>query len=132
MRSSFQNRLWTRRTWVVDRGVQTGEIQFRYGPDGAARPKFCPNYELGRTGTPCSRPRSVWSIPVLGRGLHPGRKRGEHTCVGLFGNSGYNDAITCDNDEEWSCEGDETGVDDVSNEPMGVYDPHQTLQFPVC
>ena len=26
----------------------------------------------GRTGPPCPRPKSVWPIPVLGRGLHPG------------------------------------------------------------
>ena len=42
---------------------QTEQIQIRYGPDGAARPKICPDYELGRTGPPCPRPRSVW--PVL-------------------------------------------------------------------
>ena len=52
---------------------QTEQTQFRYGPDGAARPKICPDYELGRTGPPCPRPRSVWPILVLGRGLHPGK-----------------------------------------------------------
>ena len=50
---------------------QTEQTQSRYGPEGVARPKICPDYELGRTGSPCSRPRSVWPILVLGRGLHP-------------------------------------------------------------
>ena len=38
-----------------------------------ARPKFFPDH-CGRSHrTPCPRPKSVWPIPVLGRGLHPGR-----------------------------------------------------------
>ena len=37
-----------------------------------ARPKFFPDH-CGRSHrTPCPRPKSVWTIPVLGRGLHPG------------------------------------------------------------
>ena len=51
---------------------RTEQTQFRYGPDGAAWPKICPDFELGRTGPPCPRHRSVWPILVLGRGLHPG------------------------------------------------------------
>ena len=69
----------TDRCWVMARpnipnsGMgQTEQTQFRYGPDGVVRPKICPDYEFGRTGPPCLRPRSVWPILVLGRGLHPG------------------------------------------------------------
>ena len=48
------------------------QTQFWYEPDLAVRPKICPDYEFGRTGRPWPRPRSVWSMPVLGRGLNPG------------------------------------------------------------
>ena len=35
---------------------QTEEIYFRYGPDGAVRSQFFPDYELGRTGPPLCEP----------------------------------------------------------------------------
>ena len=41
-------------------------------PDGRRDPNFFQTIVAGRTGTPCPRPKSVWPIPVLGRGLHPG------------------------------------------------------------
>ena len=74
MDQSKQTNVWVlTRTNISSSSVgQTEQTQFRYGQDGAARPKICPDYELGRTGPPCPRPRSVWPILVLGRGLHPG------------------------------------------------------------
>ena len=74
MDQSKQTNVWvlTRPSIPNSSMGQTEQTQFRYGPDGAARPKICLDYELGRTGPPCPRPRSVWPILVLGRGLHPG------------------------------------------------------------
>ena len=37
-----------------------------------AQPKFFQTIGVGRTRPPYSRPKTVWPIPVLGRGLHPG------------------------------------------------------------
>ena len=36
----------------------TEQTHIRYWPDGAARPKICPDYELGRAGPPCPQLRS--------------------------------------------------------------------------
>ena len=44
-----------------------------------ARPKFFPDH-CGRSHrTPLSAAKSVWPIPVLGRGLHPGRQKIVHS-----------------------------------------------------
>ena len=51
---------------------QSEQNELCFEPDGAARPKLCSDYELGCTRPPCPRARSVWFIPVLSRGLHPG------------------------------------------------------------
>ena len=42
-------RIWARQNITNLRIGQTEQTQFRYGPNGAARPKICPNYEPGRT-----------------------------------------------------------------------------------
>ena len=46
-------------------------IQFSYGTDGAAEPKFWPESSVaaGSPPPPCSRYRSVWPIPLLVEGL---------------------------------------------------------------
>ena len=41
-------------------------------PDGRRDPNFFQTIVDGRIGPPCPRPKSVWPIPVLGLGLHPG------------------------------------------------------------
>ena len=46
-----------------------------------ARPNFFQTIGGSRTGPPCPRPKSVWPIPVLGRGLHPWY----YSCTTIFG-----------------------------------------------
>ena len=47
-------------------------------PDGRLDPNIFQTIVDGCTGPTCPRPKSVWSKPVLGRGLHPGIASSSH------------------------------------------------------
>ena len=61
---------------VVAKSMGIGQIEqtkIAIGQTVGATQNFFQILDLGRTGHPCPRPKSVWPIPVLGRGPHPGK-----------------------------------------------------------